>query len=373
MEEGGLTIQGPATAVDGVVRVTTSLEDSGPWVGWILGLGGLLLLGLTISWVRYSDRALFLIRIRPQANPVDVSALTRTRTHKMALVAAPRDYQEILASTPSHRVDIGGEDREATEEQIRSILPDDPRPVICQDFDCGLADPQVRAWKLRILERLLAERRSPPRPVIVPIAVAPFERLLRTGPGPDQDAGGNGAMRWGRLLSELELVSVGRAGKRLPETGDTEAGERALERWEGYYWALWNACSPDEQLVLVHLAKEKFVNPKQWRTVRLLLQRGLVIRDPMLRLSDESFARFVLRIHLPEEVELWESQIGGIGWHQMRWALLSVLAVIALFLFATQQAFMDATLGFLSALTLGVPGLFKAVGAFSRGARESPG
>ncbi len=368
-----ITLQDAAPAAGRAVRVTTSLEDSGPWIGWVLGLGGLVVLVLTVVWVRYSDLAIFLIRIGPQADPLDVSALARTRAHMIALVAAPQDYQEILASTLGHPVDLGGEDREATEEQIRSIAPDDARPVICEDFDSDLADPQTRAWKLRTLEGLLATRRSPLRPVIVPTAAAPFERLLRTGTAPDQATAGNGAMRWGRLLSELELVSVGRARERSPETADPEAGERALERWEGYYWALWNACSPDEQLVLVHLAKEKFVNPKQWRTVRLLLQRGLVVRDPMLRLSDDSFMRFVLRVYMPQEIARWESEIGGLGWHQLRWALLSVLGVIALFLFATQQAFMDATLGFLSALTLGVPGLFKAVGAFSRGGRDASG
>ncbi len=363
-----LTIRDAAPTVGRPAHVTTSLEDSGPWAGWLLLLGGPALLCLIVVWVRYTDRTIFLIRIGRQADPLDVSKLTRIRAHMIALVADPDDYRQILASA-GNLVDLGGEDRDATAEQIRSIAADDARPVICSDFDSGLADPEIRAWKLRTLERLLVSRGS--RPVILPTVTDPLERLLRSGSTQDQGTDAwNRALRWGRLLSEFELVSVGRARKHPHENGNSEAGERALERWESYYWALWNACSPDEQLVLVHLTKERFVNPKQWRTVRRLLQRGLVTRDPMLRPSDESFARFVLRVYEPQEVAHWESQVRGLGWQQLRWALLSMLAVIALFLFATQRAFMDTTLGFLSALTLGVPGVVKTVSALSRGGRD---
>lgn len=157
----------------------------------------------------------------------------------------------------------------------------------------------------------------------------------------------------GRLATRRKLLA------KIAEKSRQEARERVLEAAQGYYWALWMSCSEDEKLVLVHLAQEKFVNPKQRMIVRRLLQRGLLERKPALRMINESFALFVERVHDPVSVRRWERSAPGLGWHDLRWAFGGLLGLLALFLFATQRELLENTLVFLSAMAVSLTTLIR--------------
>ena len=371
-------------------------------IAGVAGAGGVLLLGLLWVWNRYSAYRLFFAKIHSQVEGggYRIERLDEITRPVIALVASPGDRKQLAARGERPVVDLEGRDRETAERLVAGLEPNGGRQVVCVNFEADLENAETRDWKLRMLERLVFDLE---RKVILPSAFNPledlfwFRRVTAPGAGAATGAGAptaaiqltaDRAHRWGRLLSEFVVVPIA-AGAPPSDDADfqivsrglprrlgrrEEEIERKIEVFEGYYWALWTACSPDEQLVLVHLAQEKFVNPKQAQTVRRLLQRGLVRRDPWLRLMDDAFERFVVRTHEPLEVAQWERAGHGLGWQQLRWAFLSLLIVVALFLFATQQELFDATVGFVSALVVGgIPAIVELVRRFGRGGARAAG
>src|SRR5262249_7172538 len=63
-----------------------------------------------------------------------------------------------------------------------------------------------------------------------------------------------------------------------------EIGERARTCYAG----LWDNCRDDDKLLLYHLARHGLVNARNRRTLRRLIARGLVRRDPNVRLFSET-------------------------------------------------------------------------------------
>ena len=121
-------------------------------------------------------------------------------------------------------------------------------------------------------------------------------------------------------------------------------------------------------MVLVQLAQEGFVNPKQVRVVRRLVQKHkqvrvvrrlvqkrLVRRNARLQLMNESFALFVKRVHKRASITRWERTLDGLGWQGIRWIVAAILLVIFVFLSVTQRTLFDSSLGFLPALAAAIP------------------
>jgi hypothetical protein len=69
-----------------------------------------------------------------------------------------------------------------------------------------------------------------------------------------------------------------------------EVGERS----ETHYRAIWDGCTPAEKMVLGQIAEEGLVNEKTVRTVRALMSRGLVRRQPNFVVMNETFRQFVI-------------------------------------------------------------------------------
>jgi hypothetical protein len=145
-----------------------------------------------------------------------------------------------------------------------------------------------------------------------------------------------------------------------------EALERLMEIGGVYYRSLWLSCSTDEKIVLTQLTKEGVANPKQEGAVRQLLRKGLLVRDPVLRIMNRSFALFVLHEHEPSELASLERPEEGIGWKQVKWVLLAVLAVVAAFLWTTQPSFVENAVKYLTAAAAAVGVLMKLVSATDR-------
>jgi len=375
------------THSDGICRrgfgLCSALPLGSPRLGWWTWIGGLLATLVLLAWVRHSARHLYFARIEGQLELVHAERLIdgRIAGNVIALVISPHDQEKILNSPHYERIrlDPAGLKGEEAEEAAGG---DPGKPVVCSGFEDGLGDAEIRLEKLRRLEALAADRR-----VLIVTSLDPFEKLgclesslsgqeeakepsegLPTPPDKEE------VRRWDRLLSRFVLMPVAiKDGKEPPEVPGIrrrEALERILDTAGGYYRWLWTSCSDDEKLVLVHLAEEGFVNPKQHRVVRRLLQRGLLVRDPVLRLMSPAFALFVDRTHAPEEVARWEEPIGGLGWTHLRWALLALLAVVVLFLSTTQRQLLETTLGFASALALGVPGILKLISTLHGGGSD---
>jgi hypothetical protein len=166
-------------------------------------------------------------------------------------------------------------------------------------------------------------------------------------------------------LPELEALRELLPDEVLESTR-RNAIDRIVDRAFGAYMGLWDACTKNEKLVLVQMAAEKVINPKQEATVRGLLQRGLLVRDPGLRIINQSFARFIERIQVPEEVKAWERTADGVSWAHSKWIVLGFLMLALLFLWATQRELFNTTMTFLTAAVVGLPGMVKVLSNLSK-------
>jgi hypothetical protein len=135
--------------------------------------------------------------------------------------------------------------------------------------------------------------------------------------------------------------------------------EEFEERAAPFYTRIWDACDSDERVVLEHVARHGLASGASRRVVRRLLARGLLRKDPELRLMNQSFARFVLESERTSEVVALEQQAEPSLWDRVR-VPLGVTAVLAIaFLVVTQREAFDATLSMAVGVSAAVPTLVK--------------
>jgi hypothetical protein len=93
--------------------------------------------------------------------------------------------------------------------------------------------------------------------------------------------------------------------------------------------------------------------------VRRLLGKGLLRKDPDLRLMNRSFKRFVLTPECRREVAVLEQMAEPSVWDRLRVPLgLTSLATL-LFLVITQREAFDATVAMAAGVTTAVPTLMR--------------
>ncbi|MEK6374703.1 MAG: cache domain-containing protein [Acidobacteriota bacterium] len=277
------------------------------------------------------------------------------------------------------------------------------RNVRLVDFEYGINHGAINLKKLRWLERLLS---LPDRTVIVISTVSPA--FVMTAPPPEADAPPDYLDRWRRLLDrfvtvtaeELELrhqewkrrqefrtlsqLTAGRPKSWLEkETAynpflrrlrdELEPGadrahllDEIAERAETYYAGLWASCRQDEKLLLYQLARNGLANGRNRRTLRRLIARGLVRRDPNLQLFSETFRLYVLTAAQREDlVSRARAERGTSTWDSLRLPFFIIIISFLLLLFATQKDLLTTTTALATALTTGLPIIMKLIGVFS--------
>jgi hypothetical protein len=158
-----------------------------------------------------------------------------------------------------------------------------------------------------------------------------------------------------RLCDDIQLSPLYRAGEVTRDQILDEIEERA----SGYYRRLWNACSDDEKLVIGHVAQQGLANAASRRVVRRLLTRGLLSKDPALRLMNETFTRFVLSRTCRADVALLEGEAEPSTWDRLRAPLAFAAVSAGVFLFMTQREMFDSTLTTVAGVTAAVPTVFR--------------
>lgn len=138
-----------------------------------------------------------------------------------------------------------------------------------------------------------------------------------------------------------------------------------------HYQGLWDGCTPDEKVVLQHLAEDGMVNEKSRSVVRRLMSRGLVRRTPHLTLMTETFRYFVLSQECRNEVREAERSAPVSAWDRMRWPLLAVLTVAVVFFFVTQQQAFNQTVGIITGSAGALPLIIHVIG-LAMNKRSSP-
>ena len=134
------------------------------------------------------------------------------------------------------------------------------------------------------------------------------------------------------------------------------------ERASNYYEALWACCSQVEKLALEHLAEDGFANYRDSKIVRRLIARGLVRRDPHLRLMNETFRRFVVSTVRREEIAELEQATQASAWDHFKRPFATILALVLVLFAATQKERFDATMAIILGATGVLPSLLKLGG-----------
>ena len=138
--------------------------------------------------------------------------------------------------------------------------------------------------------------------------------------------------------------------------------EEFSERAANYYAGLWACCTDIEKLVLEHLAEDGFANHRDARTVRRLVARGLVRRDPHLRIMNETFRRFVLSARCRKEVDEVEQRTKASLWDHFQRPFVGIVVVLLVLFVVTQKTRFDGVTAFVAGLTGLLPALLKLIG-----------
>jgi hypothetical protein len=171
-----------------------------------------------------------------------------------------------------------------------------------------------------------------------------------------------------RLYNELEAEADLRRTLKMsdPDTDQRRLLDELCERAETYFAGLWSSCREDEKLLLYQLAQNGLANGRNRRTLRRLMARGLVRRNPNLELFSESFRLYVLEAADRENiVTIARENRGASTWDSLRLPFFVIIISFLLVLFATQKDMLTTTTALATALTTGLPLLMKLVGAFA--------
>jgi hypothetical protein len=127
----------------------------------------------------------------------------------------------------------------------------------------------------------------------------------------------------------------------------------------------WSRLGDQERSVLFRLAKDRFVDSENRRTVEKLLEDGFLIRNPDFRLFDVDVVESVLESEKELEAaqaEKQDSRRRGAG--ALKAGFFAFLLLLVLFLFGTQRELWNSTLTFVTAAAALMPALFKVLGIF---------
>ncbi len=272
--------------------------------------------------------------------------------------------------------------------------------VVLDRFELGLADPVIASARLAQLESLVFKDQK--RVVLISdIDPIPYfeDRIGELPEEAKRESALNELDRWSSVLSRFQrgpfvldrwkpidsgLVGSAKMSVTLrdecgddshlasyaeeiveqpsfPSLSEDQVIEELGVRAEAYYRSLWSHLSTSEKLILIHVAQEGFVNPKRWGIVRRLRSRGLIRKDPGLRLMNESFRRFVVHAELPATVKRWEAEKKGLTWARLQGPLMIVAIAVAAFFFFTQRDETSAAIGFVTTLAGVVPTVVRLI------------
>jgi hypothetical protein len=397
------------------VRIKSALPIAGPAPGIITLLSAVLGFLVVVYWCRYGARSLFFGAITPTpslaATPdiVTVRELLRRPPHArvIAVVTSPADVRRIEESPGARNLD------ELVLGEVEEILPQEG-PVFLTGFeDLYWRNPDLLRARLAEVLKSLQDRQ------VVIIATSNMRAILRADDAPELPASSQAdtsrdadpARQFRDMLDGFFEVQVAlqRAGNYephfvaisprrglarkttrewaareldavlgLPEIVDASAEElahrfgtrkEALDyinrKARPFYQALWDTCTQDEHLVLLQLAQEGVANPKQADAVHSLLNRGLLARDPVLRVMNQSFAMFASQAYEPEAVKRMELSVGGVHWAHTRTILFGLLVLLLIFLATTQPAAVENLTKFLTGAIASVAALVTLVNKIS--------
>ncbi|HVR96970.1 MAG TPA: cache domain-containing protein [Thermoanaerobaculia bacterium] len=370
---------------------------------WFLGRNLLLVAADSPLWIssrRFSIGALGGNQIRVSSRPVDLRV--------------PNQPQAAVIDLAEQGFEVG--------QALASPELADKRLVFVRRFEHRLGDPGSNQAKLQLLEALTDDG---DRQVIVLSTQDPHLCLVSGTLCGDTEADEDERQRWSRVLARFATIDLGGRpedskaleeslknaresllqGKRrswierfawerhvdrclglirrecsptvplqaigrdlLSDLGAEEMDpERLLDEIrrlaEAYYETLWKSLPESEKVVLLQLAEEGLVNPRNIPPLERLMARGLVRCDKAPRLMNESFRCHVIGAVSKDAVSKIERASGQQSlWGQLQKPLYGTLVGLVLFFGFTQKEVLDSTITLVTLVAGVLPQVLKLVG-----------
>ena len=111
---------------------------------------------------------------------------------------------------------------------------------------------------------------------------------------------------------------------------------------------IWNECSKEQKFVLAQLAIDGLLNPNNGRSVRQLVRRGLIVKDPQFRILNESFRRFLRSSATPELKKEWQRESRQSGWGKAHGVFFTTMLLVGVFLLTTQNELWQSSAGYVT-------------------------
>jgi hypothetical protein len=138
-----------------------------------------------------------------------------------------------------------------------------------------------------------------------------------------------------------------------------------------YDW-IWYDLSPEEQYVLLDFARDRYTNYKNSSILFQLMRKGLLVRTKgVLDLFSLSFRQYILSKRDTAEVAKLKDRFSAPGtWENIRIPVLSIIAVLVIFILKTEAAFTNSLIAMLGTVTTILPILLKMSSKNSGGSKE---
>jgi len=252
-------------------------------------------------------------------------------------------------------------------------VPQNAGVIVIKHFEYGINSHDVNDKKLQLLLRLVNDDSK--KIIIVstmqPTAIFEFyeEALQRAPQGAESAIYKQAIRQWKNVMSGFILYfqplskenkmanadefvqSELNHGQFLPalehhipfESTDTYACQENFvlkieELADAYYQSLWNSFSNAEKFLLYDLAKDRYVNLKNVKTIRLLLQKGVIAADDSIQIMNKSFGNFILSVVSEDEEIQMEKELSQKGsWNIVQSVLIVLLIGLVAFIAIAQQ------------------------------------
>ena len=157
-----------------------------------------------------------------------------------------------------------------------------------------------------------------------------------TKPGESHTSFVKGELEHGTYLPRLETLL-----KR--ESTDTYAEQenfvlKVEELASTYYHSIWNSFSHEEKFLLYDLAKDRFVNLRNIKAIRTLLQKGIIVAGDSLQIMNRSFNNFVLNaVNEDDEIRMQHELNQKGSWSVVYTVLIVLVFGVLVFIMLAQQ------------------------------------
>jgi hypothetical protein len=214
----------------------------------------------------------------------------------------------------------------ATDARFASVQPltIGPGTYRFDDLDLAVIEPARRVQILAVLERLIDRHDVE---LIITANRSPLRRLHRPEMYPEfrpgDEAGYAELIRWDSVMGRFrELLQ--------PAVPPSQAALPTAKLAD--FHRTWKLCTRDERLILHQLATGKLANPEHADTIGILIRYGLVCVDPLPRICDPDFSRFVRTAEAPGDIALWQHEASRSTWKSLRAPVVAGLMLLVLML-----------------------------------------